>query len=109
MLNIFRKYQKWVIGAVFGVVLVFLMILLHSVFDLRARCSSGWISPSIGSSGACSHHGGVDRTRPRLAWVFSLVISGLAAWWTFKKLEKVQEYLPTSDDSVRSKEKKDVI
>ena len=26
------------------------------------RCRDGWASPSIGQAGACSHHGGVDRT-----------------------------------------------
>ena len=27
--------------------------------DLPPRCADGWRSPSIGSMGACSHHGGV--------------------------------------------------
>lgn len=27
--------------------------------DLPRRCADGWRSPSIGSVGACSHHGGV--------------------------------------------------
>jgi len=27
--------------------------------DLPRRCTDGWRSPSIGSIGACSHHGGV--------------------------------------------------
>ncbi|WP_405986931.1 DUF3761 domain-containing protein [Streptomyces sp. NBC_00872] len=29
-----------------------------------ARCADGWLSPSIGRQGACSHHGGVAPARP---------------------------------------------
>src|SRR5690606_31864016 len=40
-----------------------------------AVCSDGWASPSIGRSGACSHHGGV-RTWPYVLIFFvSLVVS----------------------------------
>jgi hypothetical protein len=32
-------------------------------------CRDGWESPSIGQRGACSHHGGVDRSGDFLVWV----------------------------------------
>jgi hypothetical protein len=40
-----------------------------------AKCRSGWISPSIGRQGACSWHGGVDRSGPRNRFFGSLAIS----------------------------------
>jgi len=51
-------------------------------------CTDGWRSTSIGSRGACSHHGGVDR------WplVFSMFLSGLlgylASFFVRNRLEK---------------------
>jgi hypothetical protein len=49
-------------------------ILLGIVFDLSAECHDGWDSPSIGIRGACSHHGGVDRSAAEGAFLFSLLI-----------------------------------
>lgn len=47
-----------------------------------AVCSDGWASPSIGRSGACSHHGGV-RTWPYVLIFFvSLVVS---SWFHFRR------------------------
>lgn len=43
------------------------------IFDLRARCHDGSLSSAIGRQGACSHHGGVDRSRGGFATVVSLV------------------------------------
>lgn len=40
------------IGTFFGASILF------SIGTYKS-CSSGWVSPSIGSQGACSHHGGV--------------------------------------------------
>jgi hypothetical protein len=36
------------------------------------KCRDGWASPSIGQSGACSWHGGVDRNRGALNTLLSL-------------------------------------
>lgn len=41
-------------------------------------CSDGWGSSSIGSRGACSHHGGVSS----IPWIFS-IIGAVAAVFTY--------------------------
>ena len=38
---------------------ILVILLLGIAFDLSARCLDGWESSSIGTQGACSHHGGV--------------------------------------------------
>lgn len=40
----------------------------------EARCRDGWRSPSIGSQGACSHHGGVGRREG--SWMYWIAIAG---------------------------------
>lgn len=37
-------------------------------------CRDGWRSPSIGRSGACSHHGGIDRGPAGLRFIVSLLL-----------------------------------
>lgn len=49
------------------------------------HCRDGWQSPSIGRRGACSWHGGVDRSANGLGF-FALILSGLAGFATFAKL-----------------------
>ena len=41
-------------------------------------CKDGWPSPSIGRPGACSWHGGVDRTRQNLAFLGSVLLGFVA-------------------------------
>lgn len=69
----YSKDRIWLIG-----ICVFIgsMILLSILFG-AAVCSDGWASPSIGRRGACSHHGGVDKT----AGVIKLFLSIAATWW----------------------------
>lgn len=50
------------------------------IFDLSARCQDGWTSPSIGTQGACSHHGGVDNWRAVAAFFASVCLSALIVW-----------------------------
>lgn len=45
-------------------------------------CRDGWGSPSIGSRGACSHHGGVTSN----IWLFFL-ISGFITFWFYQTVE----------------------
>jgi hypothetical protein len=61
-----------------AVIAVFLVISIGSVFVIPAStCRDGWHSPSIGRPGACSHHGGVDRT-----WLnFALLLAAAGAAW----------------------------
>ncbi len=45
--------------------------LLFALLDepnLPSRCADGWRSPSIGETGACSHHGGVVPGRDPTPW-----------------------------------------
>ena len=49
-------------------------ISLGLTFDLSPECNDGWQSPSIGRAGACSHHGGVDRSKSTNAFLFSLLL-----------------------------------
>lgn len=42
-------------------------------------CKSGWRSPSIGSRGACSYHGGVEDR----SWVFFLFIIVVLISWSY--------------------------
>lgn len=64
-----HKAVAWIVG---GLSALFLYWVVGNLFDLSASCWSGWQSPSIGSQGACSHHGGVNRTAEYLAFLFSL-------------------------------------
>lgn len=43
-------------------------------------CRSGWQSPSIGSRGACAHHGGVDRTKFSIIFFVSAA-GAIGIWW----------------------------
>lgn len=40
-----------------------------------AVCSDGWTSGSIGKSGACSHHGGVNKLPNLLAFIASMFVA----------------------------------
>lgn len=52
----------------------------------ETTCRDGWHSPSIGRAGACSHHGGVDRSWGLRTW---LLILGLpAGWWVGAQIPK---------------------
>lgn len=64
----YSKDRKWIVG-----IAAFLaaMILLSILFG-AATCSDGWASPSIGRRGACSSHGGVDRTMGVVKLLLSL-------------------------------------
>lgn len=45
------------------------------------RCRDGWHSSSIGTQGACSHHGGVrPSSAPWLALLVGAVSGGITAW-----------------------------
>lgn len=67
-----RKIFSWAIaiGVLFG-----LLRLSAFVFG-PTLCRDGWHSASIGRQGACSHHGGVDRSKN----ILPLIFTGLAAW-----------------------------
>ena len=51
---------SWVLGSIFGIATFAAVV----PFQGKATCRDGWHSSAIGRSGACSHHGGVDRPFP---------------------------------------------
>ncbi len=69
----YSKDRTWLVGIV-----VFLgaMILLSILFG-GAVCSDGWASASIGRRGACSSHGGIDRTAGVIKFLLSI---GATVW-----------------------------
>lgn len=54
----------------------------HLIGPDRTTCKDGWRSPSIGTQGACSHHGGVQGMTFRR--LMRLVVSGGAAFGAFQ-------------------------
>ncbi len=49
-------------------------------------CQSGWASPSVGTQGACSHHGGIDRSPhywSMLAGVVAAALSFKIVFWIY--------------------------
>lgn len=52
-----------------------------------ARCADGWASPSIGRSGACSHHGGVGHGNP-LPFLMS-VLAGVTTGWLVSRGNRI--------------------
>ncbi|MBD9416995.1 topoisomerase DNA-binding C4 zinc finger domain-containing protein [Pseudomonas sp. PDM16] len=69
-----ERHLKKFTAAVFILTLILLKLIIGPV-----TCNSGWKSPSIGRSGACSHHGGVAGWKGSLP----ILLSGGAALWFF--------------------------
>jgi hypothetical protein len=59
--------------------------LVSAVFGPET-CRDGWHSPSIGLSGACSHHGGVASRGPLYILLFAAAVG--VGFWTYSQLEK---------------------
>ncbi|WP_456388930.1 hypothetical protein [Profundibacter sp.] len=62
-------WNPWVVGVTTTLVA---FLALNLLFNLDPTCWDGWVSSSIGSQGACSHHGGVNKTLGTLAWLISV-------------------------------------
>ena len=60
-------------------------VLFIAVFP--TRCEDGWRSPSIGSQGACSWHGGVEKAYQQLEFWASVLVG----WITFKLARRNEE------------------
>ena len=61
-----------------GVAAAIAFFVLSGIFSGPTSCADGWRSPSIGSRGACSYHGGVTRTGS--LWFLISIAVGFAAW-----------------------------
>jgi hypothetical protein len=74
------QLQKRPVAGAIAIVTFFMLqsvltILFEKIFG-PVKCSDGYASPSIGRSGACSSHGGVDKSRDTLIAVLSLAGAG---------------------------------
>ena len=88
--------NPWLIGIV---AFIAMRLSLGEIFDLRPRCEDGWLSPSIGKSGACSYHGGVDRSIASSAFLFSVIFAAVLAFFSSVILEKIEiSKLPQIED-----------
>lgn len=74
------KLKTWLIPTIAWVVI---FIGLHVI--LGSGCDDGWNSPSIGRSGACSHHGGINN----IPGVISFFIATAIALFLFFKLDQI--------------------
>lgn len=61
-----------------GLAAAIVFLIISGIFRGEATCADGSHSPSIGTRGACSHHGGVARTGP--LWFLISIAFGFAAW-----------------------------
>ncbi len=94
-----RKPRKsWVVGIFTTLVS---LLALNLLFNLDPTCWDGWLSPSIGSQGACSHHGGVNKTLGNLAWIFSV---GAGIWAGSKHHKKQNKKSKLSEQVCSEKE-----
>ena len=64
------------------------MALVLGLF-VSTSCADGWVSPSIGKSGACSWHGGVKQTGGWSFWVWTLLYLYFWRRWTTKNKERI--------------------
>ena len=79
------QLQKRPVAGAIAIVAFFVLQNLLTILSEQmfgpVTCSDGYASPSIGRSGACSSHGGVDKTRDTLIAVLSLAGAGAIFIW----------------------------
>jgi len=75
------QLQKRPVAGAVAIVAFFILQSLLTIFSEQilgpVKCSDGYASQSIGRSGACSSHGGVDKSRDTLIALLS--VAGAAA------------------------------
>lgn len=73
----------------YGISTFVLCLIIFGILLPAATCMDGWESSSIGSQGACSHHGGVDNVQN----VIALFISGAIGFFVWSKADKKKKIL----------------
>ncbi|MBO0357808.1 hypothetical protein J0X19_07610 [Hymenobacter sp. BT186] len=73
----FDKYPKFIL------VSAFVLAVLAAGLGAYEGCADGWNSTSIGRSGACSHHGGVE-THANVYGICCMTLSGIVIFFTFR-------------------------
>ena len=82
---------------IFYAILAFIIsLIVVGVLLPDLACMDGWNSPSIGSSGACSHHGGVNH----IPATIGLIVSYAFAFWVWKKAKKHESKLKDPENKV---------
>jgi hypothetical protein len=75
------QLQKRPVAGVIAIAAFFILQSLLTIFFDEVlgpvKCNDGYASSSIGRSGACSSHGGVDRSRD--VWIGLLSVAGAGA------------------------------
>ena len=79
------QLQKRPVAGAIAIVAFFILQNLSTILSEQMfgpiKCSDGYASSSIGRSGACSSHGGVDKSRDALIAVLSLAGAGAIFIW----------------------------
>lgn len=68
--------MRMIAGRLFAAVLGIGVYVFLRSFIPEPHCRDGWHSQSIGTQGACSHHGGVKRYG---YWKFAVFVAAIAA------------------------------
>ena len=89
-MDFMRRHSGWV-SILAGVAVFAGLSYLTGWLLGPATCRDGWHSSSIGSRGACSWHGGVDRSRSGLGFIW-LIAAGASGAWLFDKLNPKPAY-----------------
>ncbi len=63
-----------------------------------ATCRDGWASPSIGHGGACSWHGGVDKSKGAIAFLGGL-LAGFGAFAVADCLRRKDDPIPDAQSN----------
>lgn len=87
--TLFRRFKTWAETYPFVAALV-AFLAVEFILNIGAgmllgsvKCYDGWPSVSIGHNGACSWHGGVDRSRD--GWIMILSMIAAALVFVFSK------------------------
>jgi hypothetical protein len=79
------QLQKRPIAGAIAIAVFFILQSLLTIFSENVfgpvKCSDGYASQSIGRSGACSSHGGVDKSRDALIALLSAAGAGAIFLW----------------------------
>jgi len=85
------RYPIFYAALTFIISAIFVNVLLPEL-----ACMDGWKSPSIGKSGACSHHGGVDDTAGTIGLIFGFGLS----FWVWKKAKRNEDKLVDPENHI---------
>src|SRR5215472_10138633 len=79
------QLQKRPVAGAIAIVAFFILQNLLTILSEQmfgpVKCSDGYASPSIGRSGACSSHGGVDQSRDTLIALLSVAGAAVIFLW----------------------------